>query len=69
MDSVFFYVAKLAWLLVAVDSVLLMGLGLGVVCLYVGWHKAARKLLVALALVCLTIALFPIGEWLFYPLE
>ena len=36
MDSVFFYVAKLAWLLVAVDSVLLMGLGLGVVCLYVG---------------------------------
>ena len=69
MDSVFFYVAKLAWLLVAVDSVLLMGLGLGVVYLYLGWHKAARRLLVALAIVCLTIALFPIGEWLFYPLE
>jgi hypothetical protein len=67
MDSTFFYVAKLAWLLVAVDSVLLIWLGLGVLCLYMGWLNAARRLLLNLALVCLTIALFPLGEWLFYP--
>ena len=69
MDSTFFYVAKLAWLLVAVDSVLLIWLGLGVLCLYMGWLNAARRLLLNLALACLTIALFPLGEWLFYPLE
>ena len=69
MDSVFFYVAKFAWLLVAVDSVLVMWLSLGVLCLYMGWLKAARRLLLTLVVVCLTIALFPLGEWLFYPLE
>lgn len=69
MDSGFFYVAKLAWLLVALDSLLLLWLCLGVFCLYFGWFKAAKRLLVSLTLVSLMIALFPVGEWLFYPLE
>jgi uncharacterized SAM-binding protein YcdF (DUF218 family) len=69
MDSIFFYVAKLAWLLLAVDSVLVMWLCLGVLCLYMGKLKAARRLLLTLSLVSLTIALLPLGEWLFYPLE
>ena len=69
MGTVFFYVAKLAWLLLAVDSVLVMWLGLGVLYLHMGWLKAARRLLLTLVVVCLTIALFPLGEWLFYPLE
>jgi uncharacterized SAM-binding protein YcdF (DUF218 family) len=69
MDSIFFYVAKLAWLLLAIDSVLVMWLCLGVLCLYMGKLKAARRLLLTLSLVSLTIALFPLGEWLFYPLE
>jgi uncharacterized SAM-binding protein YcdF (DUF218 family) len=69
MDSVFFYLAKLAWLLLAVDSVLVMWLSLGLLCLYAGWFKAAQRLLLALTLTSLTIALFPLGEWLYYPLE
>lgn len=69
MDSVFFYLAKLAWLLLAVDSVLLMWLCLGVLCLYMGWFKVAQRLLLALTLTSLTIAVIPLGEWLFYPLE
>jgi uncharacterized SAM-binding protein YcdF (DUF218 family) len=59
----------LAWLLVAVDSVLLMWLGSGVLCLYMGWLKSAQRLLISLTLTTLVIALLPLGEWLFYPLE
>jgi len=69
MDSLFFYVAKIAWLLVAVDSLLVICLCLGVVFLYMGWLKAGRRLLSLLALLSLIIGLFPVGEWLFYPLE
>ncbi|HCH32340.1 MAG TPA: YdcF family protein [Oceanospirillaceae bacterium] len=69
MDSLFFYAAKLAWLLLAVDSLLVLWLCVAVFCLYMGWHKVAKKLLLSLAILSLIIAVFPVGEWLYYPLE
>lgn len=69
MDSLFFYVAKLAWVLVALDSLLIIWLGLGVLCLLFAWQRLAQWLLTSLLLVCFTIGLFPVGEWLLYSLE
>lgn len=69
MDSLFFYIAKLAWVLVALDSLLIIWLGLGVLCLIMARHSLAKWLLSSLLLVCLTIGLFPVGEWLLYSLE
>lgn len=69
MDSVFFYVAKLAWVLVALDSLLLLWLAAGVFCLLMAWQRLARWLLVSLLLTCLAIGLFPVGEWALYQLE
>jgi len=69
MDSAFFYVAKLAWVLVALDSLLLLWLALGVLSLLLAWQRLARWLLVSFLLVCLTIGLFPVGEWALYTLE
>ncbi|HCH23045.1 MAG TPA: YdcF family protein [Oceanospirillaceae bacterium] len=69
MDSVFFYVAKLAWVLVALDSLLILWLAWGVLSLLLAWQRLARWLLVSLLLVCLTIGLFPVGEWVLYTLE
>jgi uncharacterized SAM-binding protein YcdF (DUF218 family) len=69
MESSFFYISKLAWLLIAPESVLLLWTGLGLLCLYRGWLGLARRLLASLTLVSLLIGLFPVGEWLLYPLE
>lgn len=69
MDSLFFYIAKLAWVLVALDSLLIIWLAVGVLCLFFAWLRAAKWLLTTLLLVCLTIGIFPVGEWLLYSLE
>ncbi len=69
MDSLFFYVAKLAWVLVALDSLLIIWLALGVLCLLLAWQRLARWLFTSLLMVCLIIGLFPVGEWLLYSLE
>ena len=69
MDSLFFYVAKLAWVLVALDSLLIIWLAVGVLCILLAWQRMAKWLLGSLLLVCFTIGLFPVGEWLLYSLE
>ncbi|MDP6968582.1 MAG: YdcF family protein [Gammaproteobacteria bacterium] len=69
MDSLFYYIAKLAWLLVAVDSLLLIWLALAVVCWYWGRLPWAKGLTGSLLLVLLGIGLFPVGEWALFSLE
>lgn len=69
MDSLFFYVAKLAWVLVALDSLLLLWMAAGVVCVFMAWQRLARWLLTSLLLTCFAIGLFPVGEWALYQLE
>lgn len=69
MDSLFFYIAKLAWVLLALDSLLIIWLALGVLSLLLAWQRLAKWLLSSLLLVCLVIGLFPVGEWLLYSLE
>lgn len=69
MDSLFFYIAKLAWVLLALDSLLIIWLALGVLSVLLAWQRLAKWLLSSLLLVCLVIGLFPVGEWLLYSLE
>lgn len=69
MDSLFFYIAKLAWVLLALDSLLVIWLALGVLSLLLAWQRLAKWLLSSLLLVCLVIGMFPVGEWLLYSLE
>ena len=69
MDSIFFWVSKLARLVVAPDSFLLLALALGVILLWLGKVKWSKIILTIVALLMLFIALFPVGEWLLYPLE
>lgn len=69
MDTLFFYISKLIWLLVSPDSLLLILLILSLVLLYIGKIKQAKTLLATISLLLLLIALFPVGEWLLYPLE
>jgi len=69
MDSFFFWLSKLVWLIVSPDSLLLIWFGVGFLLLWLGKLVWARRLLGSLLLVLLVIGLFPVGEWLLYPLE
>lgn len=69
MDTLFFYISKLIWLLFSPDSLLLILIILSLTLLYLGETRLAKKILTTTSLLLILIALFPIGEWLLYPLE
>jgi uncharacterized SAM-binding protein YcdF (DUF218 family) len=69
MDGLFFWLSKLVWLFISPDSLLLLWLVLSIVLLWAGKDVLAKRLLLGLMAIALLIALFPVGEWLLYPLE
>lgn len=69
MDSLFFWISKLAWLFIAPDSLLLMALTVGVVALWVGKVRLSKWIFTVIIGLMLFIAFLPVGEWLLYPLE
>ena len=69
MDTLFFYTSKLIWLLFSPDSLLLILIIVSLALLYFGKNKLAKLTLSITSLLLILIALFPIGEWLLYPLE
>jgi len=69
MDTLFFYVSKLLWLIISPDSLLLLLIIISLSLFYMGKNKLAKKILSITSGILLLIAFFPIGEWLLYPLE
>ena len=69
MDTLFFYISKIIWLFISPDSLLLLLIIFSLALLYIGKEKAAKKILTIVTLLLVIITLFPIGNWLLYPLE
>ncbi len=69
MDTLFFYISKLIWLLISPDSLLLILMLVSLILLYLGKQQLAKILLTITTGLLLFIAFMPIGEWLLYPLE
>lgn len=69
MDTLFFWASKLIWALISPDSLLLLLMLAAWLLLRMGMPRGARAVLGFTCLVTLTIALLPVGEWLFHPLE
>lgn len=69
MDSIFYWTAKLFWLVFSPDSLLVLLIVICWVMLWLGMHGLAKRLLGFVALLMTLIALFPVGEWSLYPLE
>ena len=69
MDTLFFYISKLIWLLVSPDSLFLILILTTLILLYIGKQQLAKILLTFTSGLLLIIAFFPVGEWLLYPLE
>lgn len=69
MDTLFFWVSKIAWIIVAPASVLVLWLVLSVALLMFDKVKLAKKSLYALTITVLIVGIFPIGKWMLAPLE
>lgn len=69
MDSLFFYLSKLAWTLLSPDALLLLCLLLGFLLLRTRFQGLARKLIGLSLAAFFLIACLPVDEWLIYPLE
>jgi len=69
MSDLFFFSSKLFWILISPDNLFLIILTTGILLLFTRWNRKARKLLLLLTFLAWILALLPVGEWLYYPLE
>ena len=69
MLDLFFYLSKLAWLIIAPDNLYLIVLTICVLMLFSRFRRLAQKTLISILLITWLVAVFPVGDWLFYPLE
>jgi len=69
MEPMFFWISKLAWMMIAPDNLLLFLLLIAWILLRRGAYRPATWLLGCVTIVLMSVALFPVGEWLLYPLE
>lgn len=69
MDTLFFWLSKAAWSLIAPGSLLLWMVLMAWVALLRGATAWAKRLLGAVAVSLVAMAIVPIGEWVLYPLE
>lgn len=69
MDTLFFWLSKLIWLIISPDSLLLILILLSFALLFFGMQRAGRRLLGFICVVLLVIAFVPLHNLLLYPLE
>lgn len=69
MDTLFFWLSKIVWLVISPDSLLVILTVISFILLWKKSYKRAKQLLGFVVIMMLAISLFPIGEWLLYPLE
>lgn len=69
MDTLFFWASKLIWLLISPDTLFLILFILAWGLFICKKIESAKKLMTFLVIVLLIVALFPVGEWILYPLE
>ena len=69
MDTAFFWLSKLAWLVIAPESVLVLLVLASWVLLARGSAKWGKRVLGVVAAGMLILTFLPVGEWVLYPLE
>jgi len=69
MDTIFFWMSKIVWLIIAPDSLFILLLLLSTIFLWKCSIQLAKYLLLWLSIFAVIVGLFPIGKWLVYPLE
>jgi len=64
-----FFLSKLAWLITQPGNLFFILMIVAVLLLWTRWRRLARRLLVALVVAGLVVAVLPLGTWLLLPLE
>ncbi len=65
----FFWLSKLVWLIISPDMVLVFLAAAGLICLFTRRVKMARVLFACLVFLMAAIAVLPLGQWMYAPLE
>ncbi len=68
-DSFFYYSSKLAWAVISPDSLFVLSIIGSLILLLMGFVRSSAVLLMVISMAGLVIAIFPVGEWVLYPLE
>ncbi len=69
METLFFWLSKAVWSLIAPESLLLLAVLAAWALLRRGSHKWGRRMLGGVAAALVVMTLLPVGEWVLYPLE
>jgi uncharacterized SAM-binding protein YcdF (DUF218 family) len=69
MDDLFFYSSKIIWFVISPSHLYLYLLSICILLLFTRYIENVRKILCVMLVCIWTVALFPAGSWLFYPLE
>ena len=69
METLFFWLSKLVWFVIAPESLLLLLVVAAWLLLLRGALRWAKRVLGLVAIALLVLAVFPVGEWVTYPLE
>jgi len=69
METFFWILSKLLWQLLAPEKVVLLLFFLGVIFIWTRWNVAGRWLISAATVILLIPTLFPVGDFLLWPLE
>ena len=69
METLFFWLSKLAWFVIAPESLLLLLIVAAWLLALRGAHKWSKRVLSVAVTAMLILAFLPVGEWVLYPLE
>lgn len=69
MNDLFFYSSKIIWFLISPSHLFLLVFSICTLLLFTGYQQKSRKILCWMLVFIWVVALFPVGAWLYYPLE
>ena len=69
MNTLFFLLSKLFWLVCSPESLLVILIFSCFFLVFIKAHQKARRLSILLSILLLAITVLPVGDWLLYPLE
>ncbi|HEY9017133.1 YdcF family protein [Thiomicrospira sp.] len=69
MDTIFFVLSKLGWMILSPGNLLIISFILGTALVYFKVYSVAKWILIPTAFVSALVLAYPVGDWLIQPLE
>ena len=69
MDSLFYWLSKLAWFFISPDNLLILLFVVGLILLIWKKQRLAKSIFIFIFIFIMSVGFLPVGEWVLYPLE